>query len=428
MTKGRLIYLMTAYYLVFLLSILFVFGYTPTNDTEGYVELAELCIEQGQPYPCLANINNDSFIWNIGSVNLIILSLLLFKSIMPLLILMCLMKAGIALLTAKIAQTLFDDKVALIALLIFVLYPNNWGESTTLMSEIPTVFLALLSIYLVLQKKKLYVYVIAGALLCLSNWFRSLAPIFIVSILAYFILFRRKIILRRLVPYFFGYFLLMIIIGTESYIRTDHFIYKGDTMWFTMCDDAYNGAQIAPHWNEEQYIEGRPRYIENMEELNCFERRDIWKDRCLAWIMDHKVEYLMKTPWKIYYMYFNDLDFMPFMLKDKSDSANNYVTIPYRNLKEEFSNLSFIQYVALTSTVFYYIILLLFVAGTIRLACQSEWKRLALPLMIVAIGTIAITLVIHGETRFKVPFMPFIIMIGASLFTSSQKELLHSSQ
>ena len=418
-STNTLLYIISAYYLIFILTILIVFGPTPTNDTEGYIELAETCISEGEPYPCLSNINNEPFIWNIGSVNLIILSkLLFFGSLFPLLVLMCFMKAGIALLTAKIAQTLFDDRTALISLIIFVIYPNNWGESTTLMSEIPTVFLSLLSVWLVLQKKKQKVYVLAGILLCLSNWFRSIAPILLVSLFLYFIIFRRKIILRRLVPYFFGYFLCVMVLGTSCYIRTGHFIYKGDTLWYNMCYDAYDGAQIAPHWDEEPYIKGQPRYIENMEELDCFQCSAIWKDRCMSWIMSHKAEYLMKIPKKIWYMYYNDIDFISFSIADKRDASANFIVLPYRNIREEIGNLSFPQRLALVCTIIYLIVLMLFIGGIVKLICINKWKELALPLFIIIIGTLATVLVIHGEPRYKVPFMPFIIIIASTLFTT----------
>ena len=36
-----------------------------------------------------------------------------------------------------------------------------------------------------------------------------------------------------------------------------------------------------------------------------------------------------------------------------------------------------------------------------------------MPLMVVVGGSIALVLAIHGETRFKDPFMPFIFMLAA---------------
>ena len=154
MSNNRIINIATIAYLAFLLIILAIFGYTPTNDTDGYLEYAQVCLHQGEAYPCSTLIKGTPFIWNIGSINLIVFSLWLFGSFYPILVLMCICKALTAWLIAKIAQYISNDKIAIATLFIYILYPNNWGQSTTLLSEIPMIFLALLSLYILLSKKK----------------------------------------------------------------------------------------------------------------------------------------------------------------------------------------------------------------------------------------------------------------------------------
>lgn len=400
-------------YFFFLLAILLVFGYTPTNDGDGYIELALICLEEGQPYPCTRIIETSSFIWNIGAINLVDASLWLFGSVKPLLVLMCLLKALTALLTQKIARKLFSARVSIAAMLIFVAYPNNWGDATTILSEIPAVFLALSATYLLLSEGRFQLFLTAGILLCLSNWFRSVAPIFIVSFAVYFIIFRREQLKKRLLPMLLGYALCATALGTETYLRTGHFVYKGDTLWFNVCSDAYDGASVAPHYGEDPYEKGKPRYIENMERYDCFERSDIWRDRCLAWIMENKAEWLKKVPLRMVYMYFNDIDNMAFCLPNKSDAERNYITLPYRNIGRELPNLTAAQYAALLCTAAYYFIMLLSLGGFALLINRREWGKAALPALIIVIGTLSITLVIHGETRFKAPLMPFFIMVSA---------------
>ena len=80
-------YQITIVFLLWLLAVLFVFGYTPTNDTEGYIEYARICLAEHQPYPCQALFVGQPFIWNIGSINLVAASLWLFNSVYPLLLL-----------------------------------------------------------------------------------------------------------------------------------------------------------------------------------------------------------------------------------------------------------------------------------------------------------------------------------------------------
>ena len=89
MSNNRIINIATIAYLAFLLIILAIFGYTPTNDTDGYLEYAQVCLHQGEAYPCSTLIKGTPFIWNIGSINLIVFSLWLFGSFYPILVLMC---------------------------------------------------------------------------------------------------------------------------------------------------------------------------------------------------------------------------------------------------------------------------------------------------------------------------------------------------
>ena len=160
---------LTAAYLAWLLIVLIVFGYTPTNDGEGYLELAQACLDEGSPYPTLSLLHNDSlpFIWNIGMVNFTALTLWLFQSVTPLLVLLCLLKALTAFLLARTTEELLRPDAfppaspssssflysgsPAIVLLLYMLYPNNWGQSTMLSSEIPADFLALFSIYLTVR-------------------------------------------------------------------------------------------------------------------------------------------------------------------------------------------------------------------------------------------------------------------------------------
>ena len=135
----KILAIIASTYCIALLLFLAIFGYTPTNDGDGYIEFAQVCIQSKQAYPCLPLIMGQTFIWNIGSINLTALSLLCFNSLYPLLIFLCFLKALTVLFIGKIAHKLFSGKVAIIASIMFVLYPNNIGQSTTILSEIPMI-------------------------------------------------------------------------------------------------------------------------------------------------------------------------------------------------------------------------------------------------------------------------------------------------
>lgn len=400
-------------YFVFLIAVVCIFGYTPNNDTEGYIEYAKICLHNNQPYPCTSTIVGQPFIWNIGIINLVETSIYLFGSIIPILPLMCLMKAITAFLTGKIAEILFNRKVGLTATLLFVLYPGNWGQSTFILSEIPMTCFALLSLYLLLKSNRRYLFFIAGFTLCLANWFRGIALIFILAIIIYHLIFDRNNLLKKIIPFIAGYLTFIIIAGSSTYIRTGYFIYQGDTLWFNICDDAYDGASIAPHYGQDPYEKGKPRYIEDMRTKTCFECADIWKSRCLPWIMNHKIEWIKKIPYRLWYIYSSDHDNISAFLHDKSKPENNVMTLPIKHIFKEYKTLSSTQWLALANALIYYSLILCFVLSLIMTCIRRNWKQAFLPLFIVIVGSLLLALVIHGETRFKLPFLPFIFIMAA---------------
>jgi hypothetical protein len=428
---------LTAAYLAWLLIVLIVFGYTPTNDGEGYLELAQACLTEGSPYPTLSLLHNDSlpFIWNIGMVNLTALTLWLFHSVTPLLVLFCLLKALTAYLLAKTTEELFSCS-PVIVLLLYMLYPNNWGQSTMLSSEIPADFLALFSIYLTVRSLRPTASLsssaplrpsgfprsaihggrtvfLSGLLLALSNWFRPTAPIFLFALTLWLILLLRRRAWRPLFLLYGGYLCFIILIGTSTCLRTGHFVYQARSLWFSMVDECYDGAPTAPHWQQPVWPEGYPRYIENHEQLDVFECEEIWKQRSLEWLSNHKLEYVKKIPGRMVYMYQSDYDYLPAFLSDKSHPEDNYITLPFRHLLSEAATLTAVQWLALFTMLCYALLLVSAVGGTVSLFRSNRRAALLLPLLIVIGGTLMLTIVMHGETRFKAPFMPWLFMLAA---------------
>lgn len=407
---NRTLFLLTAGYFLWLLAVLLIFGYTPTNDGVGYIEYAEYCLKQAQPYPTTDIYNVVPFIWNIGIINLAELSLRLTNAIWPVLLLMCILKSAICLLTGLIAKQLFSERIAIIAMILFMLYPNNWGQSTMISSEIPSTCLAMTAVWIAVSQRNLF---LAGITLALANWFRPTAAIFLVSIVLYIIIIYRSHCLKSIIKIIAGYVLFIALIGTSCYLRTGHFVYQARSYWFSMVDECYDGAEVAPHWGQPIWPEGTPRYIENHEQMNCFDFERIWRQRSLDWLKDHPIEYLSKIPGRLYYLYQSDYDNMTVFLNDKSLPENNYITIPIRHLATEASTMSIAQWLALFSLLIYILLLLLAIKGTVILVSQRQFKALFLPLFIVVGGSLALVLVMHGETRFKDPLMPLLFILAA---------------
>ena len=398
----------------FLLAILLFVGYTPTNDGDGYIEYALMSLKDRQPYPSHSTIMGQPFIWNIGQINLIALSLWLTRSIVPVLVLMCALKAATAYVVARIAELLFNHRTGLIAILLYIAYPNNWGQSTMLLSEIPSVALALTALYLTLKYNRAKAWIAAGLLFAIATWIRPISPIYIGSAFLYHLFFNRKLILKRYACVVGGYAALLIGFGSSCYLRTGYFLTQPTTLWFNFAANTYEKSTKV-EYNQPVYPKGTARYIANREKLTALQCRDIWRQRSLQWLGNHKIAYLKKVPGRLFWMYYEDIDNIPAFLKDKQRAENNYVTLPVTSIAHQINSLSPIQYFALINEILYIIIMLMAVAATAQLLLKREYRSTFLPLFIIVAGSLALVLVSHGETRFKAPFMPFFFVLAASV-------------
>lgn len=171
------------------LLVLLCFGYTPYPDSQGYILLAQDSLQYGEPYPVASKLEELAFIWNIGAINATALSLKVFHSIMPLLVFYCLMQGTTAALVYSLAKQLFNPLVAFIALILYILYPANYGQGTSLLSETPFIFFTLLALWLAICKKW---WLSAGLLLAFANWFRPMGLVFLLAIIAYTIISKQK--------------------------------------------------------------------------------------------------------------------------------------------------------------------------------------------------------------------------------------------
>lgn len=398
----------------FLLAILLFVGYTPTNDGDGYIDYALMSLKDGQPYPSHSTILGQPFIWNIGHINLIALSLWLTRSIVPVLVLMCALKAVSAFVIARITELLFNHRTGLIAILLYIAYPNNWGQSTMLLSEIPSVALALTALYLTLKYNRAKTWIAAGLLFAVATWIRPISPIYIGSAFLYHLLFNRRLILKRYACIVGSYVALLIAVGTSCYLHTGYFLTQPTTVWFNFIANTYEKSTKVDY-TQPVYPKGTARCIANREKLTALQCRDIWRQRSLQWLGNHKIAYLKKVPGRLFWMYYEDIDNIAAFLKDKQHAENNYVTLPVTSIAHQINSLSPIQYFALINEIFYLIIVLMAVTATAQLLRKRDDCSLFLPLFIIVAGSLALVLVSHGETRFKAPFIPFLFMLAASV-------------
>ncbi|MBO1363823.1 glycosyltransferase family 39 protein [Prevotella sp. A2931] len=382
----------TALFTLVQLLLLAHYGYTPYPDAEGYLHLARQSVAQGSLYPTLQQINHEPFVWNSGAINLVALSLWLTHSVTPLLVFYALLKGATVWLTAAVAHRLFGRRTALVTLILYVAYPANYGECTSVLSETPFIFLTLLAFYQALHGRSL----MAGFLLAVAQWIRPFALVFLLAWAVYAWLRGRR---RPILSMLLAYTATLLLIGGSCRLRTGHFVCQAQTGWMALLQYSVDHASAA-----DTSLTLTP------DSLNALQRNDLWRRRTLRWIADHPGEYLAQMPRKLIETYVSDnVNFCAF-LPDKATSPYLYGPLSLRSLWHDLRHPTAVQALTLFNLVYYAFLLLLFLV-----AVAQNRRRLLLPAAVVALGTLMLLLVGHGEARFHIPFMPFIIM-GAACY------------
>ncbi len=406
-SENRLVFTLISVFTLFQLVVLIIFGYTPYPDSNGYILLAKECLLYNEPYPASATIRELPFIWNIAAINIVALSLKLFSSITPLLVLYSFMKGASAWLIYKITHRIFDNKTALITLLIYICYPANYGESTSTLSELPFIFFILFAIYFYQKGHP----ITTGILLAIANWFRPMAFLFLIVLLIY----NRRRIIHTVSSYIF----VILLIGSSAYIRTGHFIYQAQTGWMDMMLFSLNNIN-------DEYPD--PLYIENNNQLNCIQRDSVWRSRSIHLILKHPTGYIASMPYKLIKTFVSDNVNMCTFIPEKNTKTYMYNEISMPTLYRSFPHYSAVQILTLINLFYYYLLLVTFIYGCILLIKNQENKKLIMPVNVVLIGSIIIMTVCHGEARYHIPFMPFIMMIAATAIRNIYSLPLRSRQ
>lgn len=369
------------------LVILAIFGYTPFPDSDGYQILAYEALKYGEPYPVRSLLNEYPFLWNIGSINITAASLALFHSVTPLLVVYALMKGTTAGLFYALTRKIWGSQTAFVALVIYLLYPANYGESTSLLSELPFMFFSMLGLYLSIVKRMSFS---GGMMLAVANWFRPMAIVFLLAmIICFFFKWRKSL---KLV---LGYLVMITIIGCATMHRTGLFLYQAKSGWMALMDYSSNSA--------EESLK-----VQERNDWNVAQKDSAWQSLFIDWLKDHPTEYIHQMPEKLLKTYVSDNVNMCTFIPDKTDKDYMYEEVSMQTLLDDCPDFSAVQWLTVINLIIYSCII---VCAFLSLFYFN--KTYLLPLGIVLIGTLVLLVVGHGETRFHIPFMPFFIMLSA---------------
>ena len=369
------------------LVILAIFGYTPYPDSDGYQILAQEALEYGEPYPVRSLLNEYPFLWNIGSINITAASLALFHSVTPLLVVYALMKGITAWLFYALIRKIWGCKTAFIALIIYLLYPANYGESTSLLSELPFMCFTMFGMYLSIVKKKSFS---GGMMLAVANWFRPIALVFLLAMIVCFLYKWRKSL--KLIM---GYMVMITMIGCATMYRTGLFLYQAKSGWMALMDYSSDHAQ-------------KSLKVQERSDWNVAQKDSAWQSLFMDWLKDHPTDYVQQMPEKLVKTYVSDNVNMCTFVPDKNDKEYMYEEVSMQTLINDYPAFSAVQWLTVVNLIIYGCII---ICALLSLFYFN--KTYLLPLGIVLIGTLVLLVVGHGETRFHIPFMPFFIILSA---------------
>jgi len=385
------------------IALIFVLGYTPYPDSEGYLALARESLAQHQLYPIASQLHDYAFLWNLGSINLVLASLWLTGSIMPLLVVYALMKGATAWLLydtclhllQKHSSATTSQRIARLVLLLYILYPANYGEATSLLSEVPFIFLSMLAVWMFITKGW---HVAAGVVLAIANWIRPFSIVFLAALIVASLFHLRKSL--KLVA---GYIVMIVIIGSLSYLRTGEFLYQAKTGWMALMQYSWDND------SDKGTFTLNPSTICNDTKLSVTQKDRMWRSMFFSWLSENKAEYLSQMPHKLAATFVSDnVNFCAF-LPHKQQREYMYDELSMLTLKAQFPRWSAVQWLTIVNLLYYYLLLL---TALLSLLCYRHSTHL-LPLAVILLGTVMLLLVGHGEARFHQPFMPFVIMLSA---------------
>ena len=395
------------------LLLLVLLGYTPYHDSNAYIEVAREAMGQGGLYPTPVQFQNHAFLWNIGAIQVVQWSLQWFQSVTPLLILYALMKGLTAWLFYLIVRSLCGNRTALLALLIYVLYPANYGECTSLLSELPFMCLAMEGVCACVCYRKPLV---GGLLLALANYFRPMGLVFLVALVVYYLFNKKEKTVAWLKTYkpisslLLSYVFMLFVLASANRLHSGHYIYQAKTGWMALTSYSYDHAA--------QSFSENPRDIHNDTTLNVAQKDRVWREMFLDWVLAHPTDYAAQMPSKLAKTYISDNVNMCAFLKNKSSRPYLYEELSLSRLLKDFPRYTFAQFMALLNLLIYYAILVLSLLGLRHFRCQSH----LLPLAVILLGTLLLLFAGHGEARFHIPFMPFFILLAASFFSPFPKD------
>ncbi len=420
--KEHFVVAATAAFTIAQLLCLVVWGYTPYPDSDGYLSLARESIAQGGLYPTAVQMKEIPFIWNLGSINTLVLSRMLFGTFIPVHILFILMKGLSAWLVYHIAIHLTNSKAALLSFILYLIYPASYGEANSYLSEVPFTFFSLLTVYLFLKER----YSGSGLSLGIANWYRPLGIILLI-ILLLSLLYKKRQALRPLCSILGVYIIVNLSIAAFNYQQTGYFFANAQTGWMALLQYSWDN-DTDKQADYTLFEHNDPMYIPDNEHTDPISRNAQWRTNFFKWISRNKMEYVKQMPKKLVKTYVSDnttfCTFLPQSYKQHAEYLYAPVSMPV--LIKSFPRYSALQWLVVYNLLYYYLLLVLAAVGTCILLKAKDTHTTLITAGTILLYSLFLIILGHGETRFHIPLMPYVIILASIALMQAKSRLSKS--
>ncbi len=412
-------YILTLFAILQLI-VVFVWGNQQYSDAQSYINLAIHSLSKNTIYPNKDNIFSD-YIFAPLFVNYIALVLSIIKNVKVLMVMNVLFNLIVAVQIHKFCKNTLGLKFANITLILYCLYPLNYGSNLFVLTELP--FMAF-TFYILNRIIFNYGYknaLITGIIVGISNGVRPYLPLFIVLFICSLAIhyFKEKVKLTNLLKqgalFMAGIAMMITIFGALSYRNMGYFVFQSTTAGTNLIMGANPDADGS--YNGEVFDEGKIGHITN--DMTFKERDSFWKAQSIKWIKEKPLDYFLLIPKKLFFLYATDLHSLGYFHPKGFTSVQGRPYIE-NNLIKPFPRLTFFNYFLIFCQLLYMVILLVSCIGIVYAIKRKDIPYLML-LSYIILGT-ALILLIVGGSRYHYPFMPaFIVLASYGIYHLQQK-------
>lgn len=387
------------------------------SDSFRYNDLAWNAYKAGTWYPSEINLC-DSYIFGNGLVNLFIVLIKLTGSIEIIKYINIVFTYVILFSCVYIIRKILGKtETEYWFITLYCLFGTFWGEVLQPRTELPFMALAFTSLALIMSGKAVAC-AAAGVLLVLANWTRPLGSVFFVTTI--WLLINQRARLKKYLCFVLCAAATVGVIGCAAYIQSGRFVYQATTGGYNLimgANDLADGTSNYDVFNKE----GQAGYLTYDEKTTMtYEEQDsFYKSAAFDWIKKNPGKYLALMPKKLFTTLYSEGYSLGTYYDDVSQGSGSafYKGLFARLTGQSDEKISSADIIVLWTQGIYMITLVSAFACVIYLIVKRRIATL-MPFVFAVAGTVGVTMLLVGGSRYHFPVLPLFIMAAAILFQS----------